>query len=100
MEDESIITTRKSEVEGLIRQIRASSLHPAARDKIERLLRTFLSLVLLLEMKNTSITKLKKLIFGKKSGASDFCVGRVINPGGYETLRKCKTKNFMKSCSV
>ena len=67
MDDESIPTTSKSEIEGLIRQIRASSLDPAARDKIERLLRTVLSLVLLLEKKNTSITKLKKLIFGKKS---------------------------------
>ena len=67
MEDESIPTTSKSEVEGLIRQIRASSLDPAARDKIERLLRTVLLLVTLLEKKNTSITRLKKLIFGKKS---------------------------------
>ena len=67
MEDESIPTTSRSEVEGLIRQLRASSLDPAAKDKIERLLRTILSMVLLLEKKNTSITKLKKLIFGKKS---------------------------------
>ena len=67
MEDESIPTTSKSEVEGLIRQLRESSLDPAAKDKIERLLRTVLSLVQLLEKKNTSITKLKKLIFGKKS---------------------------------
>ena len=67
MDDESIPTTSKSEIEGLIRQIRVSSLDPAAMDKIERPLRTVLSLVLLLEKKNTSITKLKKLIFGKKS---------------------------------
>ena len=39
MEDESIPTTSRSEVEGLIRQLRASSLDPAAKDKIERLLR-------------------------------------------------------------
>jgi len=67
MEDESIPTTSRSEVEGLIRQLCASSLDPAAKDKIERLLRTILSMVLLLEKKNTSVTKLKKLIFGKKS---------------------------------
>ena len=67
MEDESIPTTSRSEVEGLIRQLRASSLDPAAKDKIERLLRTILSMVLLLEKKNTSIAKLKKLIIGKKS---------------------------------
>jgi hypothetical protein len=67
MDDESIPTTSKSEIEGLIRQIRVSSLDPAAMDKIERPLRTVLSLVLLLKKKNTSITKLKKLIFGKKS---------------------------------
>ena len=35
MEDESIPTTSKSEVEGLIRQLRESSLDPAAKDKIE-----------------------------------------------------------------
>jgi hypothetical protein len=29
--------------------------------------------------------------------ASDFCVGRVKNPGGYETLKKGKTKNYTKS---
>jgi len=67
MEDESIPTTSKLEIEGLIRQICASSLDPAAKDKIERMLRTVLSLVLLLKKKNTSITKLKKLIFGKKA---------------------------------
>ena len=67
LEDEDLPSTSRSEVEGLIRQIRASSLDPAAKDKIERLLRTVLSLVLLLEKKNTSITKLKNLIFGKKA---------------------------------
>jgi hypothetical protein len=49
MEDESIPTTSKSEIEGLISQICASSLDPAAKDKIERRLRTVLSLVLLLK---------------------------------------------------
>jgi hypothetical protein len=67
MEDESIPTTSKSEIEGLIRQLSATSLDLAAKDKIKRLLRTILSLALLLKKKNTSITKLKKLIFGKKS---------------------------------
>ena len=109
MDDESIPTTSKSEIEGLIRQIRASSLDPAAKDKIERLLRTVLSLVLLLEKKNTSITKLKKLIFGKKSerhksskkSASDKTGGGETGPSedsgiGENALhQECETK--MKS---
>ena len=67
MEENEIPSTSRSEVEGLIRQIRQSNIDPAAKDKIERLLRTILMLVNLLEKKNSSITKLKKLIFGKKS---------------------------------
>ena len=67
MEENEIPSTSRSEVEGLIRQIRQTNLDPSAKDKIERLLRTILMMVNLLEKKNTSITKLKKLIFGKKS---------------------------------
>ena len=67
MEENEIPSTSRSEVEGLIRQIRQTNLDPSAKDKIERLLRTILMIVNLLEKKNTSITKLKKLIFGKKS---------------------------------
>jgi len=65
MEDEGIPTTRKSKVDGLIRQLRVSSLDPGARDKTNRFLWTVLSLVLLLTKMNTSITKLKMLVFGK-----------------------------------
>jgi hypothetical protein len=39
-------------------------------------------------------------LLDEEKGASDFCVGRVKNPGGYETLWECKTKNFTKSCSA
>lgn len=67
MEEIGIPSTSRSEVEGLIRQIRQSNIDPAAKDKIERLLRTILMWVNLLEKKKSSITKLKKLIFGKKS---------------------------------
>ena len=67
MEENEIQSTSRAEVEELIRQIRQSSLDPSVKDKIERLLQTILMMVSLLEKKNTSITKLKKLIFGKKS---------------------------------
>jgi hypothetical protein len=70
MEENEIPSTSRSEVEGLIRQIRQSNIDPAAKDKIERLLRTILMLVNLLEKKNSSITKLKKLIFGKSPNAT------------------------------
>ena len=46
-------------------QLRVSSLDSGARDKIKRFLRTVLLLVLLLAKMNTSITKLKMLVFGK-----------------------------------
>jgi hypothetical protein len=67
MEENEIPSTSRSEVEGLIRQIRQTNLDPFVKDKIERLLRTILMVVNLLEKKNISITKLKTLIFGKKS---------------------------------
>lgn len=67
MEENEIPSTSRSEVEGLIRQIRKTNLDPAAKNKIERLLRTVLMMVNLLEKKNATLTKLQKLIFGKKS---------------------------------
>src|SRR5262245_9228848 len=59
--------TNPAEIENLIKQIRGTNLEPGAKDKIERLLRTVLTLVELLQRKNTSIKKLREMIFGKRT---------------------------------
>lgn len=64
---EEIPKTNPAEIEKLIEQIRATNLEPGAKDKIERLLRTVLALVELLQRKNTSIKKLQQMIFGKRT---------------------------------
>lgn len=64
---EEIPRTNPAEIENLIEQIRGTNLEPGAKDKIERMLRTVLSLVELLQRKNTSIKKLRELIFGKRT---------------------------------
>jgi hypothetical protein len=56
-----------AEIENLIEQIRKTNLEPGAKEKIERLLRTVLTLVELLQRKNTSIKKLRQMIFGKRT---------------------------------
>jgi hypothetical protein len=59
--------TNPAEIENLIKQIRGTNLEPGAKEKIERLLRTVLTLVELLQRKNTSIKKLRQMIFGKRT---------------------------------
>src|SRR5215468_2389056 len=59
--------TNPAEIENLIEQIRGTNLEPGAKEKIERLLRTVLTLVELLQRKNTSIKKLRQMIFGKRT---------------------------------
>jgi len=56
-----------AEIENLIEQIRRTNLEPGAKEKIERLLRTVLTLVELLQRRNTSIKKLREMIFGKRT---------------------------------
>jgi transposase len=59
--------TNPAEIENLIKQIRGTNLEPGAKEKIERLLRTVLTLVEVLQRKNTSIKKLRQMIFGKRT---------------------------------
>ena len=47
--------------------LKSPNLDPRAKEKVERLLRTVLSLVELLQRKNTSIKKLREMIFGKRT---------------------------------
>lgn len=59
--------TNPAEIESLIEQIRGTNLDPRAKDKVERLLRTVLTLVELLQPKHTSIKKLREMIFSKRT---------------------------------
>src|SRR6516165_9135515 len=65
--DDETPRTNPAEIESLIEQIRGTNLDPRAKEKIERLLRTILTLVELLQRKNTSIKKLREMIFGKRT---------------------------------
>jgi transposase len=56
-----------AEIENLIQQVRGANLDPGSKDKIERLLRTVLSLLELLQRRNTSIKKLREMIFGRRT---------------------------------
>ncbi len=64
---DEIPRTTPGEIENLIQQIRAANLDPGSKDKIERLLRTVMKLVEMLERRNTSIKKLRDLIFGRRT---------------------------------
>lgn len=64
---ENIPRTTPAEIEHLIEQVRGANLEPASKDKIERLLRTVLTLVELLGRRNTSIKRLREMIFGRRT---------------------------------
>jgi hypothetical protein len=64
---EEIPKTTPAEVENLIEQIRATNLDPSAKEKIERLLRTILIMVELLQRKKASIKRLREMLFGKRT---------------------------------
>jgi transposase len=64
---EELSKTSPAEIEKLIEQIRASNLDAPVKEKLERLLRTVIALLDLLQRKNLSIKRLKNLLFGKKT---------------------------------
>jgi hypothetical protein len=64
---EDIPKTSPTEIEKLIEQIRETNLEPGAKEKVERLLRTAIVLVNLLQRKNMSIKKLRDMIFGRRT---------------------------------
>jgi transposase len=59
--------TDPAEIERLIERLRQSNLEQRDLELVERLLQTALSLVRLLQQKNTSIKKLREMIFGKRT---------------------------------
>src|SRR5215510_5238002 len=64
---DDIPRTTSAEIEHLIEQLRGTNLDQGSKDKIERLLRTVLTLAELLQRKNISIKKLRQMIFGRRT---------------------------------
>ena len=64
---DDIPKTDPAEIERLIERLKRSNLDPRDLDLAERLLRTVLTLVRVLQQKNASLKRLKRLIFGPGS---------------------------------
>ena len=64
---DDIPKTDPSEIESLIQRLKQSNLEPRDTQLVERLLRLVLSMASLLQHKNASIKRLKRLIFGPSS---------------------------------
>jgi hypothetical protein len=64
---EELPKTSPAEIEKLIEQIRASNMDAPVKEKLERLLRTVIALLDLLQRKNLSIKRLRNLLFGKRT---------------------------------
>jgi hypothetical protein len=64
---DDIPKTDPSEIEALIQRIKQSNIEPRDAQLVERLLRLVLSMASLLQHKNASIKRLKRLIFGPSS---------------------------------
>ena len=64
---DDIPKTTPSEIEALIERVKRSGIEPRDAQLVERLLRLLLSMASLLEHKNASIKRLKRLIFGPGS---------------------------------
>jgi hypothetical protein len=59
---EKLPKTNATEIEGLIERLKGSQLKPGDAELIERLLRTVVTLLDVLERKNLSIKKLRSMI--------------------------------------
>ena len=59
--------TDPSEIEALIQRLKQSNIEPRDAQLVERLLRLVLSMASLLQHKNASIKRLKRVIFGPNS---------------------------------
>jgi hypothetical protein len=62
--NEEIPKTSPEEIEALIDQIKATNLDPDLKAKTERLLRSLLALINLLQKKSLSLRRLRNLVFG------------------------------------
>src|SRR5262245_46594829 len=64
---EEIPKTNPAEIEAVIARVKQSNIEQRDVELIERLLRTVMVLVKLLERKNISIKKLREMIFGRRT---------------------------------
>jgi len=64
---EEIPKTNPAEIEAVIARVKQSNIEQRDVELIERLLRTVLVLVKLLERKNISIKKLREMVFGRRT---------------------------------
>ena len=64
---DDIPTTDPAQIEQLIERLKQTNLEPHEMTLLERVLRTFLSLVSVLQEKRASIKRLKQMIFGSKT---------------------------------
>jgi hypothetical protein len=73
--DEEISTADSAQIESLIERVKQGKLEQNEAQLIEMLLRAFLTLITLLQRKNTTIKRLKQLFLGpqekKGNGQSD-----------------------------
>src|SRR5438477_6533657 len=64
---DEIPTTNPNEVESLIKRVKEGQLSKNDTDLLERLLRLLLLLLRAVEAKNTTISKLKRMLFGPRT---------------------------------
>src|SRR3954453_9637122 len=90
--DEPPISARPEEIESLLERVRRHQLGEQDLRLLERLLRLLLSVVRFLEQKNTSLARLKRLLFGPPPDppsspppASPVCVARPRSGSGAQT---------------
>jgi transposase len=79
---DDIPTTSPAEIEALIERVKQSQLAPRDAQLVERLLRLVLSMATLLQQKNASIKRLKRLLFGPRSDK------RTVQPAAAEDKTK------------
>lgn len=77
--------TDPAEIEQLIERLKQSNIEPRDLDLVERLLRMVLALVRVLQQKNASLKRLKRLIFGPSSDKRAATGFRSADASGNET---------------
>src|SRR5438105_15475146 len=63
-----IPTTNTSEIEGLIKRVESNQLSEGDKQLVGRLLRFVISLLAMVQKKNATIARLKKMLFGPGGG--------------------------------
>ena len=69
--DEEPPTTDTMEIERLIERVKLGNLEPGDAQSIEKLLRLLLTIISLLQGKNSTLLKLKEFLFGARNRKPD-----------------------------